>query len=728
MLIRELFILFCLTSGLVILLVSCSAPSDPEFNNPYDQEGSGYIAGPVLETRVPSDIMAATAVGEAAFIENYGKPVTQKGICWSTSQSPDIENSCTEEGAGNEDFTSELTGLNPEEEYYVRAYATNEDTTVYGNERKFSTLSGVPVFSEPSVETTFTTATVNISLNDRNGLDVSDWGICYDVSGSPDENSTCLSALNGTFKLTDSTTQKPSAASNITSRKEGSSSEASFTSQDKNTSELNSDEQFTTSASHEAEIFSSDLNEEGHGLEVTLYKQKNKAFIELSGLQANQVYYLRPFAVGTLLGLRFNDEQETSFITADASPAVETLPAEQIRAFSARLNGDVVSDGGAAITERGICYAAGGEPDLSDTCVAAAPGSGSFGSIADNLEPDQSYNIRAYASNIYATGWGSTETFTTRDGRANLGNISFIEENAFTALAQIQVTNDGGADLTEAGVCYSSSSIPPNFEDTCVAVSEAILDEPMEVNITGILPDTTFYVRAYAITQVATNWGPLGNISGTSQVRDAEGNMYDLIYASGHYWMAENLKATKYRLQSIDIPKPATNEAWQTNMAGAYAIYDPEQTDGISSETQMEQAYGLLYNWHAVNNSLGICPEGMKVPSKEDWQALIANSGGSETAGGKLKSGRTTPQWPHPRWDSPNEGATNESGFSGLPAGLRAGNTADFERLGAVAYWWSSSSWSGTGAYSYGAEYDTEAAFQRIRDQSVGLPVRCINE
>lgn len=94
---------------------------------------------PVLSTTQVSDITQTTASSGGNITDDGGATVTTRGVCWSTSQTPTINDSRTEDGAGTGSFTSSLVGLEPSTTYYVRAYATNEAGTAYGEEHVFTT-------------------------------------------------------------------------------------------------------------------------------------------------------------------------------------------------------------------------------------------------------------------------------------------------------------------------------------------------------------------------------------------------------------------------------------------------------------------------------------------------------------------------------------------------------------------------------------------------------------
>lgn len=134
-------------------------------------------------------------------------------------------------------------------------------------------------------------------------------------------------------------------------------------------------------------------------------------------------------------------------------------------------------------------------------------------------------------------------------------------------------------------------------------------------------------------------------------VRDYDGNTYRTVRIGNQTWMAENLRSTHY---SDGTPI-------------RYMDYDG---DSSSART-----FGRLYAWAVAMNGAassasnpsgvrGACPAGWHLPSGAEWQQLADFLGGGAVAGGKLKAAGSS------LWDSPNTGATDESGFSALPAGL----------------------------------------------------------
>lgn len=141
---------------------------------------------------------------------------------------------------------------------------------------------------------------------------------------------------------------------------------------------------------------------------------------------------------------------------------------------------------------------------------------------------------------------------------------------------------------------------------------------------------------------------------------DQDGNMYKTVTIGTQTWMAENLRTSKYQ-DGTAIPNVIDNTAWIALTTGAYCNYNnTESTDTIAT-------YGRLYNWYAATDSRNIAPVGWHVPTDAEWTTLTTYLGGVTVAGSKMKETGTT------HWISPNTGATNESGFTALPSGVRKG-------------------------------------------------------
>ena len=99
---------------------------------------------PTLTTTSVTSVTLTSAVSGGNITSDGGEAITARGVCWNTTGSPTISNSKTSDGTGTGSFTSNITVLTPGTNYFVRAYATNSIGTFYGDEKSFTTLSGLP--------------------------------------------------------------------------------------------------------------------------------------------------------------------------------------------------------------------------------------------------------------------------------------------------------------------------------------------------------------------------------------------------------------------------------------------------------------------------------------------------------------------------------------------------------------------------------------------------------
>jgi hypothetical protein len=106
-------------------------------------ENAGSAKLPEIETQTISGVTTTSAVSGGKIKHDGGSVITQKGVCWSPDTNPTIDDSHTEEGSGVGDFTSSVTGLVPDTEYRVRAYAVNQEGVGYGDEKILKTQSEI---------------------------------------------------------------------------------------------------------------------------------------------------------------------------------------------------------------------------------------------------------------------------------------------------------------------------------------------------------------------------------------------------------------------------------------------------------------------------------------------------------------------------------------------------------------------------------------------------------
>lgn len=209
----------------------------------------------------------------------------------------------------------------------------------------------------------------------------------------------------------------------------------------------------------------------------------------------------------------------------------------------------------------------------------------------------------------------------------------------------------------------------------------------------------------------------------TGTVTDIDGNVYKTIRIGEQWWMAENLRVTRFR-NGDPVPKIVDSAAWIGFTTGAYCEYD---SDGGNVAT-----YGRLYNWYAVADSRTIAPVGWHVPSDAEWKQLELFLGMSQAEadaeynrgsdeGGKMKESGTT------HWIAGNLGATNTSGFSGLPGGYRHAE-GYYGNLGMYGYWWCSTEFNSGEAWWRNLFTNSSQVFRYHFDECFGLSVRCVKD
>lgn len=207
-----------------------------------------------------------------------------------------------------------------------------------------------------------------------------------------------------------------------------------------------------------------------------------------------------------------------------------------------------------------------------------------------------------------------------------------------------------------------------------------------------------------------------GTSTSGNMVTDIDGNIYHTVTIGTQVWMVENLKVTHYR-NGDAIPNVTDNASWSGLTSGAYCWYN-------NDEASYKTTYGAIYNWYAVNDSRSICPVGWHVPSDFEWTVLTTYLGGESVAGGKLQESGTT------HWNSPNEGATNETGFSALPGGWR-NLVGSFYFIGSQGNWGSSTENQVQNQKFYSRSIDQYTGVSVLRnnlDKKSGVSIRCIKD
>ncbi|MEN9324194.1 MAG: hypothetical protein RIT03_1314 [Bacteroidota bacterium] len=219
------------------------------------------------------------------------------------------------------------------------------------------------------------------------------------------------------------------------------------------------------------------------------------------------------------------------------------------------------------------------------------------------------------------------------------------------------------------------------------------------------------------------------NVPGPN-VTDVDGHVYQSITSCGLTWTKTNLDVSKYS-DGTPIPQVTNPTQWANLTTGAWCYYNNDPATGA--------IYGKLYNWYAAagiydaaslaNPALrkNLAPTGWHVPVIYEWIIFTDCLGGYEIAGGKMK------ETGNAHWNFNNLDATNTSGFSGLPGGMRNGSgqnitTGSFQDIGIFGYWWGSTDEDPTSAEYFNLNYDNSNADRNYEKKTIGYSVRCVKD
>ena len=295
-----------------------------------------------------------------------------------------------------------------------------------------------------------------------------------------------------------------------------------------------------------------------------------------------------------------------------------------------------------------------------------------------------------------------------------------------TAYCGGKVADEGCCVVTSRGVCWNTEPNPTveNFH-----TSNGSGTGNFTSNLTELVANTTYYVRAYATNSAGTAYGEEKSFTAYATVVDAQscpkaprvtdgdGNVYNTVLIGEQCWMRQNLRTTKRA-------DGATIDGGGSNTSDTAPYYYDYSSSSIPLEVR-----GYLYNWPAA---MVACPAGWHLPSDAEWKQLtdyikgqseFVCDGGTDNIAKALASTS--------RWNSTStacavgngQEANNAAGFSALPAGRCNGSS--FRSDGLVAHYWSSTEGS-SGVYERYLHYNSANVSRSNLGKDEGFSVRCI--
>jgi hypothetical protein len=489
---------------------------------------------PVLATQSVSNLTNTSAISGGNISDEGGTPVLGRGVCWSLSASPTLTDHVVPEGVGAGSYIVMIAGLTPNTLYHVRAYATNAQGTSYGNDISFTTiiLQTASLTTNAVSNISYTKALSGGNITNDNGSSVTSRGICWATTASPTTANSINSQAGGLGTFTDTVsgltanttyyvrafaingggtsygnqvsfvtlpmalpalTTKP--ISGISSNLAGSGGT------------ITSDGGSSITAKgvcwslNPAPTIANNKTTDGTGL--ASYNST------MTGLNPVTLYYVRAYAtngLGTVYGNEINFTTTNLVNPGPTVPILGTSTSVITGSSTASSGGYVSSDGGSAVTVRGVCWSTTTNPTLANSfSTDGGTGLGYFTSAITGISGCGTvYYVRAYATNSTGTGYGTQNTIST-------GLLSTLSTNDITSIGNYTavsggvISDNGGCPVTQKGVCWNYVSGPTTGN---AHTSDGSGNASFVSNLTGLNGNRTYYVRAYTTNSVGTTYGP----------------------------------------------------------------------------------------------------------------------------------------------------------------------------------------------------------------------------
>ncbi len=469
-------------------------------------------------------------------------------------------------------------------------------------------------------------------------------------------------------------------------------------------------------------------------------------------------------------------------------PKVTTRDASEITQTSAKSGGDVTDNGGAEVTDRGVCWGTAADPILGSNKTSDGTGNGTFISSITDLTPSTFYYIRAYAINSEGIGYGDQVSFTT-SGVPPVAGFS-ASTTTITAGQSVQFTdqstNNPASWSWNFGDGKTSTSQSPShlysvagtYTVTLTVTNSAGSDTEtktnyIKVNPVVVTPVAAFTASATIITagqsiqftdQSANNptsWSWNFGDGSTSTTKSpahiySTAGIFTVSLTATNSAGSDTETKTNYLSVVSNTISDIDNNTYKISIIGLRVwmvenlkttkyrdgnpitmVTDATQWANLTSDAYCwydndpatyKNNYGALYNWYTVNTGK-LCPFGWHVPTDDEWMEL------------EMFIGMTREIAELTYWRGTNEGnklkstsgwymngnGTNDVGFNVLPAGMRY-NNGEFRYIGNWTDFWSSTEISRTLAWSRAFGY-SNANIGRYDDaKQFGFCIRCIRD
>lgn len=504
----------------------------------------------VTTVRAEVGTHSAILIGSAS----GGKDISKRGFIYgsdSTEEGLKINGTeCTEVIIEGNYFGINATNLTPNTTYYFIAFAESNGERVYGEILSFTTEQeewrDIVFGTIESTNITHESADLKVLIEDDGGHEIIEKGFCYsNTNNTPTEadskvvSTTDGNAIAATLSGLKANTTYYVRAYAVNSKGISYGATGSFSTKDNRTVPVvetigvsNIGETTATFSGNVASdggstvtstgfFYGTTANPVSEGTRQEAVASGSTFSFNASGLTAGTHYYVCAYASNEL-GTSYGSVVEFTTSASIFLPTVGSTSVGSITATSASASAVISSDGGATVTERGFYYGTNNPPTEADTKVVSTATGNSITADLSGLSPNTRYYIRAFATNSQGTQVGAINVFTTADNRTapSIGSITASNLTSATVDLLATIIDNGGADITEKGFCYTTTAgtTPTTADSKAVSTTEG---DDISLTLTGLRAVTTYYIRAYAINGSKTGYSetitvttPASNVPG----------------------------------------------------------------------------------------------------------------------------------------------------------------------------------------------------------------------